>query len=669
FVVETYWTLNVDYAEGFRAFVPADGKDDEDAAASAERGTGNEGREATVDSDGDGDVPTLVPHSSLRPAEGGRLRPKRFASAADAEATRNVARSHPHVVRDVQRRRTEKRPEPPYTTSTMQQDASRKLRLSARQAADQAQALFEAGYVTYHRTDSTRVSDDAVAMARAHIAQVAPDALPKQPPRARGKAGAQDAHEAIRPTKLSGDDAPPPGTDRLYAMIKARFLASQCKPAVFDRTTVWVDSGPVAWAAQGAVLVDPGFLHFWRPYSRQEDEELPAVAPGQTLNVADYAIEEKQTTPPTRYDTGALIRKLEVSGIGRPATFASIIETLLKRGYVHELKAGKGKVFLQPTPFGLQVDGLLTEAFPELVSEGYTAAMESELDRIEHSAGESRVGYLTRWYAEFREAIKRALPRASAYRVAHKLNAMPRAGAGGGARGEETTTRCDRCGEACYRKIARKKGKGSFLACPACNMMRDVRARTRPAACPKCGSTLIERRGRKKGVKFFGCVRYRADERPCDYVEWEDRRSAEHEPRGERAASVEREGTRSPDRDALSTLGAPRSPSRRPKAAAPPSTSAPTDKPCPRCGASTLAIVTPADGAAPYYACAGDAGGCGFTLTVGARRRGAPCPKCGGVVLERRTPSRAGGGATAGPPGVWACAKAPGCDYQAALTR
>ena len=636
FVPETYWTLGVEYLEGFKAFVPEDRPLDRDAE-------GSRNQESEEDADN-----SLVPGSGfLR----GRLRPKRFASAEEAEATRDLARQHEHIVRDVQRRRTEKRPDPPYTTSTMQQDASRKLRLSAKQAADLAQQLFEAGYITYHRTDSTRVSEDAVAMARAHIREVAPHVLPASPPKQRGKAGAQDAHEAIRPTKLTGDDAPPAGTERLYAMIKARFLASQSKPAVFDRTTVWIDSGPVAWVAQGAVLVEPGFLHFWKPYSRQEDEELPSVAPGQTLRVKDYAVEQKQTSPPSRYDTGALIRKLEVSGIGRPATFASIIETLLKRGYVQELRAGKGKMFLQPTSFGLQVDGLLTEAFPELVSEDYTASMETELDRIEHRDGETRVGYLSRWYADFRAAMTRALPRAASYRVTHNLHGA-RGGANGGggggmgrgARGEETATTCDRCGEAKYRKIERRTGKGSFLACPACGLTRDVRARTKPNACPTCGSTLIERRGKKKGVKFFGCVRYRASERPCDYVEWSNDapKPAAKTPRGGRegATAGKRRTTR-----AAPTAAAASSPASFSRTA--------TEKLCPKCGVEHLAILTPADGSAPYYACADRA--CRFTLTVGARRRAAPCPTCGGIVVERRT--RATGA------GFWSCAKHPACEY------
>ncbi|HEY0972321.1 MAG TPA: DNA topoisomerase, partial [Gemmatimonadales bacterium] len=515
FVPEQYWTLGVEYGEGFTAVVPDFG--------------------AKEDGERDG-----APEPS-------RLRAFRFPTQEAAESAREEARRHPHVVRSVDRRRTTRRPEAPYTTSTLQQDGSRKLRLSAKQVADQAQALFEAGYITYHRTDSVRVSDEAVEMAREHIARLHPDALPERAPRARAKAGAQDAHEAIRPTKLEGDDAPPKGTERLYALIKARFLASQSKPALFDRTLVIVDSGPVTWAAEGAVLVEPGFLHFWRPYARQEDVELPAVAPGQLLTPGEYEIAGKQTSPPPRYDTGALIRKLEQSGIGRPATFASIIETLLRRGYVEETTAADakadvkkdgarsrgGKKVLRPTAHGLEVDGLLTSSFPELVSEGYTAEMEGELDRIERSEGETRPGYLKRWYADFRGAMTRALPRAADYRASHGLTgrAARRGGGGGsrvegGARGEETGLRCDRCGEADYRKLARRKGRGTFLSCPACRFTRDVRARTKPGGCPKCGSTLVERKGKKKGVKFFGCARWGAAERPCDHVEWIDAKPA-----------------------------------------------------------------------------------------------------------------------------------------------
>ncbi|MGZ8494214.1 MAG: type I DNA topoisomerase, partial [Gemmatirosa sp.] len=613
FAARTYWTLEATYAEGLTAFVPADPSLRSGRQPSDELGEPDEQK--------------------------GRLVPKQFASREEADAVLAEARRHAHRVRSVDARRTERRPPPPYTTSTLQQDASRKLRLSAKQAMDAAQALFEAGLITYHRTDSVRVSDDAVDMARAFMAAHHPEALPAQPPRARAaKAGAQDAHEAIRPTDLEGGDAPPPPAAKLYAMIRARFLASQAKPAVFDRTTVWIDSGPVAWVAEGAVLREAGFLVFWGPYSRQEDVVLPALAGGQVLSPTDLKIHEKETTPPSRYDQGALIKKLETSGIGRPATFAGIIETLLKRDYVRELAGGKGKKFLQPTEFGLQVDGLLSHTFPDLVTERYTAEMEAKLDAIE--GGEAtRPAYLRAWYDDFRTAMGRAHALGAEYRQAHGLRAQ---GPRGGGAAEETTVRCDRCGEATYRKIARKKGKGSFLACPACRMTRDVRAKVRPGACPVCQSALIEKKIGKM-TPFWGCVRYGAAERPCTY--------AERGPAPEQAtAAPTTPSTQSTPRAMRSKAKAkavavpqPARPSAR-VAPPRPETRDATTRPCPRCAASTLDVVTGVDGVSAWTCAAA----CGFTLPVGARRRAAPCERCGGAMVER--------GAR------WRCAR---CDHEA----
>ncbi|MFL5581218.1 MAG: type I DNA topoisomerase [Gemmatimonadaceae bacterium] len=597
FVARTYFTVSATYAEGLTAFVPADPDEQEKQRAEAEAS----------------DVPESAEQK-------GRLRPKQFATREEADAVLAVARQHAHVVRGSETRRAERRPPPPYTTSTLQQDASRKLRLSAKAAMAQAQALFEAGMITYHRTDSTRVSDEAADMARETIGRERPEALPKQAPRSRTKAGAQDAHEAVRPTKLEHEDTPPAGTEKLYAMIRARFLASQCKPAVFDRTTVWIDSGPVAWVAEGSVMIEAGFLAYWGPYSRQEDTILPALRAGQALGVTDLAVEEKKTSPPPRYDQGALIKKLESSGIGRPATFAGIIATLLERDYAREISAGRGKQVLQPTEFGMQVDGLMSHALPELVTEHYTAAMETQLDEIERG-NQTRHEYLTAWYRDFRLAMGRAEGLGAAYRAEHGLRSRyTRGGAGDGAsRGEETKIRCDRCGEASYRKLERRGGKGTFLACPACRMMRSVRAKTKPGACPKCGSNLIEKKF-GKGAAFWGCVRYGAAERPCDYRERSD-------------GAVAGRYTR-----------------------------ATTDKQCPKCGREKLVILTPTSpqmGAA-FYAC--ESRECGFTLPLGARRRRDPCPQCGGVVLERRRKPSAEG--QPGEP-FWSCAKYPECRYSA----
>ena len=684
FVPEDYFTLGVTYGEGFDAMLVADATSLAAAAGATrphdDRGAGDDAGDALG-------APAGAATNDATRAGDGRLAALRYATRHEVERARDRAGEHAHVVRSANRRRTMRRPEPPYTTSTLQQDASRKLRLSARQAADQAQALFEAGLITYHRTDSTRVSDDAVRMARERIAAEHPDALSERAPQARVKAGAQDAHEAIRPTRLDDDVQPPKGTERLYALIRARFLASQCRPAAFDRTTILADAGPLTFGADGAVLVEPGFLHYWRPYARQEDRELPAVTAGQQLTPGDYAVDEKRTSPPSRYDTGALIRKLELSGIGRPATFASIIETLLRREYVVETTAGParggaaseddggtgkpaavrtrarrtahasaavprsgaarrgGRRVLQPTPLGLRVDGLLTASLPALVGEHYTAAMESSLDRIERrDEGESRPAYLRRWYDDFRATMQAALPRAAAYRAEQGMTGRTRRGVAGGngdagaARGEETATRCDRCGTANYRKLTRRKGKGTFLACPSCNLMRDVRARTRPNGCPKCGATLIERRGRRKGMKFWGCVRYGLPDGGCDHAEFTPRAGATGADPATRASTTRAPaspGTHRGRGSGAAGTRPPRSRSTRAPVAVPgaaaPSLAAPAApaRSCPRCAAPALDVVP--RGAGSAYVCPA---GCGFTIRVGARRRALPCSRCGGMVAE-----------------------------------
>lgn len=588
FVPRTYWTLSVDYAEGFTAFVPT---------TEPTESTDNADNEENDDQNSDR-----------------KARPRQFATREEAEDLLREARQHPHIVRDVAKETTYKRPDPPYTTSTLLQDASRKLRLSAAQAMDYAQMLFEAGYITYHRTDSTRVSEEAIAMARAYIATHNPDALPETPPRTRVKSGAQDAHEAIRPTKLEGDDSPPAGTDVLYAMIKARFLASQCKPARFEKTHIQIVSGPVEWLAEGSVLLDPGFLAFWHPYARQSDDLLPQLSANQVLNPTDYSVAEKQTTPPPRFDTGALIKALETCGVGRPSTYKLILQTLFKRGYIEEIKTARGKEVLQPTDFGLKVDELLTQAFPALVGPEYTAAMESALDQIEDGADLDRLSYLSGWHADFRAQMATAISSAEIFRNTHGLSARPRGG-------EPTNIPCDRCGKANYNKVARKSERGSFLACPVCNMKRNVRAKVRPGACKRCGSALIEKKGPDKS-SFWGCVRFGANENPCNYTERED---------GTPTGRYIRK---------------------------------PYHKKCPKCLKEDLVIFEPRDPAygTAFYSCPGKS--CGFKLDVGSLVRKKPCPECGYAVFERRrrpTPEQQ----RQGLPGTsfWACARYPECRF------
>jgi DNA topoisomerase I len=610
FVSEAYSTLTVEYAEGFSAYVwerigTKAGEEEEDD----ERPIGEADPQAAG-------------------GASGRLRPKWFRTRADADAAMAEAKKHPHVIRDIERRRTHTRPESAYTTSTLVQDAARKLRLDMTRVSELAQELFERGKITYHRTDSTRISDDAVAMHHAYVTKVAPASLPTGKVR-RGAAGAQDAHEAIRPTALENDESDLAGDAlALYQMIKARFLAALCKPADFDKTTAWIDSGPIGWVAQGSILVDKGFLVFWAPYARTEDVVLPALNVPQTLTPGDYTVEDKKTQPPSRYDQGGLVKKLETVGIGRPSTYmqGEPVKTLMKRGYIEELAMGRKKV-LKPTDFGMKVDDLMANSFPTLVAVEYTADMEASLDGIE-AGGVSRTVYLDGWYTDFRAKMTAALPQAAAYRHEHGLRAKPR-----GASGEETTKTCDRCGEAKYRKIARTQSKGNFLSCPSCGMTRDVSAKVKPGGCGTCGSALIEKKSVKTGESFYGCVRYGAAERPCDFIEG---RSGAGSSGSGGGWSTEKAG-----------------------------------KNCLKCGKQELILRTPSTGntsGSAHYACPDR--GCGFTLTKGFLKRQADCPDCRAAVVERRRRQSDAERVQGKPPqSFWGCVRYPECKYTAEMSR
>jgi DNA topoisomerase-1 len=284
----------------------------------------------------------------------------------------------------------------------------------------------------------------------------------------------------------------------------------------------------------------------------------------------------------------------------------------------------------------MSLDGLMSHTFPELVTEQYTADMEAKLDEIERG-DDTRERWLRSWYGAFREAMARAERLGIAYRQRHGL-AAARSVSSGGAGREETKIRCDRCGEANYQKIQRRQAKGSFLACPACRMTRNVKARVRAGACPKCGSALIEKKLPKRAA-FWGCVRYGAETNPCSYAE-----GSREECEGTRPAPRARERASANGRG---------------------ETREPTEKSCPKCGKHKLVVVTPAatrkrgsPAPAAFYACEDHV--CNFSLPVGAKRRREPCPSCGGIVLERRrTPRPDGGG---GEP-FWSCARYPACTW------
>lgn len=570
FVPEDYYNLGVTYSEGFDAFVP------------------EKIVEESVDDDG-----------NIRTTK--RIRAKRFPTEAEATAAKTESEANTHTVRAVDRRQSKRSPEAAYDTATLQRDAGTKLGLSPKQTMDQAQSLYEDGRITYMRTDATRLSDEAVEMARRAIAEEHPEALSESPN--TGRAGEQDGHEAVRPTALGvRPEDLPDGTAPLYAMILARFLATQCKPAVFDRTAIHIVAGSVEWLAQGSVLVDPGFLVYWAPYARMNDTTLPSISDGQTLAPIDYSLEKKRTSPPPRYSEPDLVMRMKKGKIGRPATYAGTLEALKRHGYVEIQKAGKKKTHIVPTNDGMVLDGLMTATVPELVTEDYTAQMEASLEKIEDGL-ESRVDYLRPWYEAFAKTLRDAQPRAGEYRKEHNLRPKARGGSG-----EETQITCDLCGEATYLKLTRRGNKGKFLKCSdeACGFTRDIRAKTRKCSADGCSGTLVERK-RKDGGSFMTCAR--AD---CDHTENVDGTSSG-------GGMYAREDT---------------------------------DKPCPRCEKTTLALFKlrkPVEGRGHFFSCP-ERKKCGFSLDFGARRHKVPCEKCGGMMLERT--SKKGDR-------FWGCAKCP----------
>jgi DNA topoisomerase-1 len=372
-----------------------------------------------------------------------------------------------YAARSVVTREKKRNPVPPFITSTLQQEASRKLRFSVKRTMGLAQRLYEGvalgkegptGLITYMRTDSTRVSDDALADARKFIAaKFGPQYVPESPNIYRSKKGAQDAHEAIRPTEvartpealakyLEEDEL------KLYKLIWMRFVASQMMPAVFDQTTIDIaargaDGAEYVFRATGSVPRFDGFLAVYEEGKDQRDEEdeelkhrLPAVAEGERLKFGSIEPEQHFTEPPPRYNEATLVKKLEADGVGRPSTYASIISTIQDRGYV---KKETGK-FL-PTELGMVVTDLLVKSFGDILDITYTARMEEELDEIEEGRLDWREAI-----GEFYEKFDRDMKVAETEMTDIKRMEKP------------TDLVCENCG----KPLVIRWGKhGSFIAC------------------------------------------------------------------------------------------------------------------------------------------------------------------------------------------------------------
>ena len=396
FCSEDYWSVSVIYEEGFKAFYKRSPKADravsqseDDAAAKREKSSKAESRES-----------------------------ERVSSQAEANRLVAIARSNPHQVLSVEGKIKRQSPPAPFITSTLQQSAGAKLRFNPDQTMKVAQSLYEAGHITYMRTDSVVLSAPFCSAVRAYLTQNDPTNVPRQTTKHRAVKGAQAAHEAIRPTDVSvtpqqRQNSLSTDAASLYALIWNRAVASQCCPARLRKTRIVTQSGEAYWEARGQVVEFAGYTKYWNNLSA--DSQLPTLQPDQTLTLKQAEAEQKQTQPPPRYTEPKLVQLMEKKGIGRPSTYAPTIKTLRSRTYAHLLK---GK--LQPTELGLALDAALELLLPDLIQPEFTAKMEADLDAI--AAGKQDwETYLTTWNKEY---FSVAIQTAKAKLAAEQMKAL-----------------------------------------------------------------------------------------------------------------------------------------------------------------------------------------------------------------------------------------------------
>ncbi len=490
----------------------------------------------------------------LAEKNGKKIKIKNKQECDEALATLN---SQPFVVGDVKKSVTKRAPQPPFTTSTLQQDAVNKLRLSSAMTMSVAQQLYEGfdiagmghvALVTYIRTDSVRVSTDAVNAARKRIAEVYGEKyVPSKPNFYATKKQAQDAHEAIRPINL--DVTPEFIKDKvnknqysLYKLIYERFLASQAEKALYDSVNVTVQCGNYGLSVTGKTQIFDGFLAIYgETKSAKETEDgmnalLPPLEVGDVLNKIKIDAEQRFTKPPARFTEASLIKAMEERGIGRPSTYASIMQTLYKREYLTVEKKS-----LIPSNLGIQVTEYLEQYFNEVVDIDFTADMESRLDAIEENNEP--------WYKVVDGFYKPLLKKVDVAMHGEKISVQD----------EPSDVVCEKCGSPMVIKTGRY---GKYLACsnyPKCSNMRSLKEKVPPKetdeVCPLCGGKMLERVGRygkylacsnypqckntkaltevvakcpkcgknvikrvsKKGTVFYGCTGYP----DCDFVSWD----------------------------------------------------------------------------------------------------------------------------------------------------
>ena len=409
------------------------------------------------------------------------------------------------LVKSVKRKETKRRSAPPFTTSTLQQEASRKLNFTSRRTMIAAQQLYEMGYITYMRTDSLRIAAVAQNEARSFIGSTYGSAyVPKTPKNYRAKKSAQDAHEAIRPTFAVNTpekykDKLKPDLFKLYRLIWLRFMASQMSDAILDTVNVDIACGGKYLAkASGSVVKFPGFMTLYVESKDEEEEKskkLPTLEENQALMLKEIDPGQHFTQPPPRYTEATLVKAMEEDGIGRPSTYAPTIATITARGYV----AREGKA-LYPTELGFIVTDLMKENFEDIVDVEFTANMEDKIEDV--AEGNKPWKQLIReFYGDFSHTLKEAEEKIGQIEI----------------KDEVSDVICEKCG----RNMVYKQGKfGKFLACPGFPECRNTKAIVEEldVPCPKCGGKVLIKKS-KKGAAFYTCEH---NPETCDFISWNE---------------------------------------------------------------------------------------------------------------------------------------------------
>lgn len=436
-----------------------------------------------------------------------------ITSEEQANALKAAAEREPFLIKSIKTGTRQKNPAPPFITSTLQQDASRRYGFQAKRTMKVAQELYEGinlpdmgavGLITYMRTDSLRISDEALSAAHDYIKRTYGDSYALAKPRTfRSKSNAQDGHEAIRPTMIELSpmkikDSLSADQFKLYKLVWERFIASQMAACVQDTVSADITAGEHLFKASGFSVRFDGYTRLYTETQDNDEEQgtnLPRLEEGEQLNLKELKPGQHFTQPPPRYTEATLIRELEENGIGRPSTYAPTLSTILQRGYVER----EGKA-LKPTIVGETVTRLMKEQFGKIVDVKFTAEMEKELDEVEEGKTEW-VGMMHHFYDDFTEMLQSAEKNMEGTKMK-----IP---------DEETDIVCELCG----RKMVVRHGKyGKFLACPGfpeCKNTKTLQQET-PGSCPHCGKKVLAKKS-KTGRTYYGCE----DNPACGFMTWD----------------------------------------------------------------------------------------------------------------------------------------------------